>query len=285
METKEPLPNPLPTRFKEVKAFRDAMQRGVVVLPEHLVEHYDAANAAQSIIIDHLLTEVMVTWQTPTLECASGDFYKCFSLTYFHLSREQEEVIWQTMLDSTLASSDLVLDNLQPLEAATLTLANFPGYHEVAASSQEIFLETSLHAAVYEQLLQEKYKEAYIEHFYHGLKENFSLFLKRLIALDSVIIDLYRANITVHKPADGSEGAEYGPLNSQCFQLGEHDELRMNPLVLSVLKEYALKNNLKKDTLGREANRGCPFLVSKVQDEFIDFVIGEFISQHQKYFK
>lgn len=284
MDTKEPQRDPLPRRFERVREIRNLLRKGIVVLPDNLTEHYDAANAAQSIIIDHLLTEVMESWKTPELIFDDEiGFYKLFGITYLGEVIAREQTAWQALLDSTLSSHDLDLNNLRPLEAATLTLANFPGHHETAASSWELFYEISMHAQVYEKLLQEKYGKTFHDTYYEGLRTSFSNYVKRLITLDSVIVDLYRSNLNEVKSL-ASEAGEYGPLSTQYFTLGDNDEFTVQPHVLNLLKQYALENKLTKDSLGREENRGCPFMVSVTRDTFISFAIEEYITQHKLYF-
>ena len=281
-------PNPLPLRFDKVKEKRDLLSEGIVLNPASRDELYDITNVAQSIITEPVLDDVMKNWQTPSLECLPETFCKVFCESYFSLIQENEIKSWDVVASSVISDKDIDLNHLTPLQAAVLTLESIPGYEDRAVSSQELFVELAMHAQQYETQLKKKLSHGYnTDIFYDLLRKNFPNFLKRLIALDSLIIDLYRTNSPEQNRSDPDRIIMYlgSELDSKLYDVDENNVFKIKPEYINGLKKFAQDSNFKEDSLGRTENRGCPFLVSNIKDSFIDFAIKEYISQHRKVYK
>ncbi len=193
--------------------------------------------------------------------------------------------VWSDIVDEVVAKFD-GKQPLNSLEAAVLTLVSLPSFNRLAASSQEIFIEAALHAEVYQKLLHEKLGSEYsTERFYGLLGSNLPKLLKRLIAMDSVIIDFYRANVMDRSKVNDPSEAEYytSSLKSEFFVMDETFALTPHPKMIELFKQRARQTGTIEDSWGRRANRGCPFLRTDNQDKFISFTINELVSQHRKY--
>jgi len=279
-------PNPLPTRFKEVAEKRRLLEEGITLTPEGFrsQDFYDISNACQAVIIERLSSDLIKNWKSPQL---SGElpFYQDFSVTYYEQVTLLESEMWQKIVQEVVSDSELDLNNLSPLQAAVLTLASMTGYEYNAANSSELFVELALHAEVYEKLLRKvKMKDFSQEEFEELLRVNLPALLKRLIALDSVIIDYYRASVmdrsTAANEKEESE-MEYlkSTLQTRYFELDESFVMIINPKLIELFKKQAYEMNDTTDSLGRSENRGCPFLKTRIQDDLINFAIEELIKQ------
>lgn len=282
----ENIPNPLPTRFSGVKEKRDLINQGLVLKPLDRDELFDISNASQSIVAGPVLTEVMERWEDYDIELSKDNFYRGFCLLYFRKIKTYEKEAWLKLTDSVVNDEDIDLNKLTPVQAAVLTLQSLKGYEENALSSKELFVELAMHAEQYERLLQEKLAEEYSSAvFYDHLREHFPTFLKRMIAMDSLVIDLYRRNAP-EQDRETEEPIMYAgsKLDSRFYTLDEDEKFKIKPEFINALKKWANEKGFTSDSLGRTENRGCPFLLSEGRDEFIEFAIEEFIKQHKKVF-
>jgi len=286
MEKVEKIQNPLPRRFEKVSEKRKSLEQGIVLQPTDGEEYYDITNAAQSIVIEPVLTEVQRIWESPELNLTQDNFYRCFGLFYYDLVQKTEEIAWSTIVDGVYKNPPTDLNNLTSLEAAVMTL--YPlGYEKVVVSSGEVFAELAMHAEQYTLLLQEEYGDVYTcEILYKNLRAHFPVFLKRMIALDPVIIDLYRLNAPEQDRTDTEKVVRYpgAQLDSRFYTLSDDDVFKIKPALIEALKKQAQENDLHEDRAGRTYNRGCPFLLANDHDQYIDFAIEEFIAQHKKVF-
>ena len=275
--------NPLPLRYAEVKEKRSILDEGIVPVSEDIMERYDISNAAQSIVIDRLESELIAGWESPDLDLEGfRNFYHAFAVNYYLKVKELEVELWQDLVQSVVSKEDLDINNLSPEEAAILTLANLSEFEFGAASSQELFMETALYARVYENILKEKLGDEFSnEMFEKSLQDNMPNFQKRLISLDTVIIDYVRANVMKRENGDESEYIN-SDLDPRCLEVDDDTlQLRFKPKLLQLFKNHAAENSVKEDSMGRTVSRGCPFLVSNIRDELIRFVVEELISQRR----
>lgn len=302
MEVVEKAGDPLPKRLNEVREKRRILESGLVVKPLTEEEGYDISNAAQSIISDQVLTEVIQKLQVDSLNVESdefraevasrlpievpvsnNDFYHAFALKYFIAVQSLEKEVWQNLVQETVSEID-VNQPSTPLQAAVLSLVQFADYEGGAISSQELFLELGKHAQVYEHLLREKLGSSFnYSDYYDLVSAHFPVLLKRLIGIDSVILDGYRRNAPEQDRSDDARLVLYlsDPLDERFYYLDENNGLRIKQDFIQLLKDMAKKHQINSDTLGRTENRGCPFLATNVRDEFIKFAIEELIRHHK----
>lgn len=273
--------SPLPLRKSEVSGLQRTIEDGVVLVPENKMEHYDMANAAQALVIERLATDLVADWQRPKLECTQENFHTVFAKTYFDTTGAVEAQLWSELLDEVSAKVDVAASELTPLEAAVLTLALLSGYEKQAVASGELFGEVALHGQAYETKLRERLGSNYTnEVLYENIRAHFPRFLTRFIAMDSVVIDLYRYNATT----DQSRPYTDNPLNPGLFHLDDNNALSINRIFIEELKKHAAEHKFTKDFSGRDVNRGCPFLRADNYPVLITFAIEEFIAQHKQYF-
>ncbi len=282
----EKLANPLPSRYEAVRDTRAVLEQGIVLRPEDVAERYDISNAAQSIVIGPVLQKVIDSWEPIALQLTTENFYRGFALLYYRAVAARERAVWDSVCQEVVSDSSLDLNNLTPFQAAVLTLQSL-GYEKAPASSRELFVELPMHAEQYEILLREQLGDTFTyEALYDHLREHFPSFLKRMISLDSVIIDLYRMNAPEQDRGDPNSAVMYAgsKLDTRFYQLDENDTFQIKPTVIKMFKQHAADRDLTQDTLGRTENRGCPFLLAEGRDEFIAFAIEEFITQHKEVF-
>jgi hypothetical protein len=226
----------------------------------------------------------MRTFKSPDLP-QTLPFYQDFSFTYYKRVAEIEKIKWQDLVTAVVSDQSIDLNGLTPLQAAVLTLANLNGYENGAASSAELFVELPLHAEVYQKLLQIRLHDEYSDDiFYDLLRQKMPVLMKRIIALDSVIMGYYRSTMMSRDHVANPELAEYykSPLDEEYFVMTDSFDMVPNPELIALFKQHAQENNVTEDQLGRTANRGCPFLRVKNQDALIGFAINELIYQHRK---
>ncbi len=281
------LKDPLPKRYHEVAVKRALLEQGIVLSPDgyRTFDFYDTSNACQALIIEQLSERLIATWESPALK---GDlpFYQDFAVTYYYEVMQSEEKLWQELVQELVSNESLDMNELTPHQAAVLTLSTMSGFENAAASSAELFVELALHAEVYKKLLQERFGAEFTdEMFYDCLRTCMPTLMKRLIAMDSVVIDYYRANVMDRRNLNDPDTAEYykTPLDAKFFVLTESNDIRPNPKLIELFKQAALEKEEVSDTLGRTVNRGCPFLRADNQDALIHFAIDELIKQRENY--
>jgi len=274
---------PLPLRRGFWKKLPNKIKEGTVLLARDLPEREDVRNAAQSILIGHIASRLISGFNRPALK-RGGEFYGEFFATYMEAIQAEELRIWEEIsceMDRALAERPG--RDLTDTQAAYLTYAMLG--HQEPPQSQELYMNLAVFARTYEELLRDKYGEAFaFALFYKALREHMPAFLFRLIGMDSLISVLLTMNAKPRELVNETLILRPGTvIESRFMDLGEDDSFAFRPKFVEVAHEHAQKNNLRKDFVGRTEDRGCPVLFASGRDAVIRFSIEELIAQHESY--
>lgn len=277
---------PLPLRRGFWREFPKKIKEGVVLLAENSPEGEDIRNAAQSILIGHVESRLMSSFQRPALK-GGGEFYGEFFAVYMELIKADELRIWEEIsCELDLAISQQPSRELTVLEAAYLSYMMLKGKQsKEPPQSQELYMNLAVFARAYEELLRKKYGEEFSHAlFYKALREHMPVFLLRLIGMDSIMSMLLTMNAKPRELVD--ETLILHPemkLDLRFMELGEDDSFSFRPRFVEVMCEHVQQHNFTEDSLGRTEDRGCPVLYAPLRDAIISFSIEELIAQHQSY--
>lgn len=284
--TKAEHKKPLPFRREFRKVLIPLLEKGTVLVTERRSpEWWDAQNAAQTILINHLHPKIVASFKRPALP-EDGNLYQNFAQMYVKEIDQAEKDAWAVFGSSfsekfaRMNKDDL--DNLTDAEAAYLTLSQAEDVDSMP-SSQELFEYLPRYTEVYEGLLKKKYGENYEpERLYVNLRTKMPQFLLKFIAMDSLLVE--KTNLYGQTELD--EDADLVPsdfsFNPAVFELTEDDNLVFTRRFVDFVHNSLEKKDVK-DSQGRTEDRGCPVLFAEkgVRDTIINFAIEELISQHE----
>ncbi len=274
---------PLPLRRGFWRDLSKKLREGVVLVAENMPEREDVRNAAQAVLINHIASRLMKSFNRPALD-TGGEFYTAFFASYMERIRAEELRIWEEFASEMDGALSKPLDrNLTETESAYLTYALLDLGEP--PQSQELYMNLAVHARTYEELLRTKYGEAYSpSRFYDALRTHMPAFLYRLISMDSVMSMLLTMNT---KPGHLVEETlilyPETVLDARFFELGADDSFSFRPKFIEVTHEHARAHDFTEDSHGRTEDRGCPVLYASARDAIIRFSIEELIAQHTSY--
>ncbi len=282
--------DPVPKRFDEVSKKINLLNQGVVLLySDNDIENKDVTNAAQSLVVDEIESRVIKAWIDQPIKANNSDeFYIEFLRVNYGYVNQIEIDAWNSLLQEVI-NQDLDLDNFSPLQAAVFTLVSF-GFEFSPISSRELYIEIGKYSQLYESLLKNKLKDNYrAETLYGLLEKNLPSLLLRIIALDPLILRMFRNEIIDVEEGEMTSGYAYEKISQKCFDLDDACILKFKPSVINFLKKAALDNNLTESSPDynhrnhRTHSRGCPFLRAQSKREVLNHGIAVFIKQHRRF--
>ena len=273
---------PLPLRREFWKKLLPKIQRGEVLAPETPEEVDDALHTAHAVLIDYLDPILVRDFERPKLP-QNAEFYAAFSEHYFTAVDTQEQALWNR-LRNEVAQEERVGAQRDGHVAAYHTLTRLG--LTAPPSGMELYITLAPLGRVYENLLKEKYADAYVPgHFYDALKQHMPNLLLRFISFDPVIGGVLTINLITKETRRKDVVIDVNAVfDERFFYLDEHDALQIEPALIEKVREHIGEKGIEDDMMQRTKDRGCPVLYAKTRDVIIDFAVDELIAQHKERF-